>query len=65
MGLYLGELMGKKLLEMVSTIPLMRFYSTIICSKRNNSEGYNQAALICQGISLYTNIPVLNSIACS
>lgn len=58
-GIYLGELMGKSLAKsnrfnsIDALIPLPLF------SEKEHKRGYNQAAVICKGISSVMNIPVL------
>ena len=61
-GLYLGELMGKKLLENSRYKSVDALLPLPLYTAKELQRGYNQAALICQGISLATNIPVLNDI---
>lgn len=59
-GFYLGEIMGRTLLQsnrfnsVDALIPLPLF------SDKEYKRGYNQAAVICNGISSVMNIPVLN-----
>ncbi len=58
-GAYLGELMGHSLLKsdrfntVDTLIPLPLF------ADKEKHRGYNQAAVICQGLSTVMNIPVL------
>ncbi|MES2430566.1 MAG: phosphoribosyltransferase family protein [Bacteroidota bacterium] len=61
-GVYLGELMGRSLLEtnrfshIDALIPLPLF------PEKERKRGYNQAAVICDGMSNTMNIPVLTNI---
>ena len=61
-GIYLGQLMGEKLKsctwynDLHALIPLPLHFS------RQKKRGYNQAALICEGISSVMNVPVLNDV---
>jgi ComF family protein len=59
-GFYLGKIMGKTMLQsnrfsnIDALIPLPLF------SEKEHKRGYNQATIICNGISSVMNIPVLN-----
>lgn len=61
-GLYLGKLMGRTLLncdrfkDIDYLIPLPLF------EKKEKSRGYNQAEILCSGISEVMNIPLLSKI---
>lgn len=61
-GIYLGEMMGKTLLasnrfnEVDFLIPLPLY------PDKERKRGYNQAAIICEGISASMNVPVLKNI---
>jgi len=61
-GHYLGEMIGNNLLNsnrfntIDYLIPLPMF------NKKEQQRGYNQATIICNGISSATNIPVLNNV---
>ena len=61
-GMYLGNIMGKSILNcdrfknIDFLIPLPLF------EKKEKSRGYNQAEILCFGISEITNIPVLSRI---
>jgi ComF family protein len=58
-GFYLGEIMGKSILgnnrftKIDALVPLPLF------AEKEFKRGYNQAAVLCNGISEVTNIPVL------
>ena len=60
-GFYLGEIMGKTLLlsnrfnSIDALIPLPLY------SDKERKRGYNQAAIICNGMSSVMNAPVLNN----
>jgi ComF family protein len=61
-GVYLGELMGKSLLNsnrfknIDGLVPLPLF------PEKERKRGYNQAAVICNGMSEVMNLPVLNNV---
>lgn len=61
-GFYLGEIMGKTLLSnnrfntIEALIPLPLF------QEKEHKRGYNQAAILCNGISSVINKPVLNNV---
>ena len=58
-GIYLGKIMGNSLLEsnrfkdVDALIPLPMFIN------KQHKRGYNQAALICEGVAAVTDIPIL------
>jgi ComF family protein len=61
-GIFLGELMGRTLLNsnrfnnIDGLIPLPMF------PDKERKRGYNQAAIICNGMSAVMNVPVLNNV---
>jgi ComF family protein len=61
-GIYLGRLMGARLnscerfSDIDGLVPLPLFY------RKEKKRGYNQAALICEGISEITGTPVLKDV---
>ena len=61
-GKYLGELMAASLLEsnrfqnIDALVPLPLF------AKKERKRGYNQAAIICEGMSTMMNVPVYNNL---
>ena len=61
-GLYFGRRMGEAFAaserhkEIDALVPLPLFF------KRERKRGYNQAAVICEGISEVTGLPVLNNV---
>jgi ComF family protein len=63
-GIYLGEMMGNSLLnsnrfkDVDALIPLPMF------TDKQHKRGYNQAAIICKGMSAVMNIPVINNNVC-
>ncbi len=61
-GLYLGNLMGKKLLESSKYKTIDALLPLPLYASKEQKRGYNQAALLCQGISAVTNIPILTQV---
>ncbi|MEI8059809.1 MAG: phosphoribosyltransferase family protein [Ferruginibacter sp.] len=59
-GIYLGELMGKSLLQSgrFSTIDFL--VPLPLYAYKENKRGYNQANIICNGLSSIMNIPILS-----
>lgn len=61
-GIFLGEMMGNS----ISNSPLYKNIDALIplplFPDKERKRGYNQAKVICDGISNTTNIPVLNNI---
>ena len=61
-GIYLGELMGKTLLtsnrfdKIDAVIPLP------LSPDKEHKRGYNQAAIICDGMSAVMNVPVIKNV---
>jgi ComF family protein len=60
-GFYLGEIMGKTMLKSnrFSTIDVL--IPLPLYADKEHKRGYNQATVICNGISAVMNIPVLSS----
>jgi ComF family protein len=59
-GLYLGEIMGKTLLKSNRFRAIDALIPLPLYAAKEHKRGYNQAAVICDGISSVLNIPVLN-----
>jgi ComF family protein len=59
-GFYLGEIMGKTMLESNRFSNIDVLVPLPLFADKEHKRGYNQAAVICNGISSVMNIPVLN-----
>lgn len=59
-GFYLGEIMGKTMLESKRFSSLDALVPLPLFAAKEHKRGYNQATVICNGISSVMNIPVLN-----
>jgi ComF family protein len=59
-GFYLGEMMGKTMLKSNRFSSLDGLVPLPLFADREQKRGYNQAMVICNGISSVMNIPVLN-----
>ncbi len=59
-GAYLGEIMGKTLLEAKRFHSIDALIPLPLYADKEHKRGYNQAAIICDGISSVINKPVLN-----
>ncbi len=59
-GFYLGELMGKTMLSSSRFSSVDALIPLPLYADKEHKRGYNQAAVICNGISSVMNIPVLN-----
>lgn len=59
-GFYLGEMMGKTLLKSNRFSSVDALIPLPLYAGKEHKRGYNQATVICNGISAVTNIPVLN-----
>lgn len=60
-GFYLGEMMGKTMLNTDRFGNIDALVPLPLYKDKEHKRGYNQATVICNGISSVTNIPVLNS----
>ncbi len=60
-GFYLGEMMGKTLLNSNRFSTIDALIPLPLFSHKEKKRGYNQATVICNGISAVMNIPVLNN----
>ena len=60
-GFYLGEMMGKALLNSNRFNSIDALIPLPLYADKEHKRGYNQAAVICNGMSSVMNIPVLNS----
>lgn len=59
-GFYLGEIMGKTLLESNRFKSIDTLIPLPLYADKEHKRGYNQAAVICNGMSAIMNVPVLN-----
>ena len=59
-GVYLGELMGNSLLESNRFKQIDYLVPLPLFPEKERKRGYNQAAVICEGISISMNVPVMN-----
>ncbi len=59
-GFYLGTIMGNTLLKSTRFSTLDALVPLPLYADKEHKRGYNQAAIICNGISSVMNIPVLN-----
>jgi len=60
-GFYLGELMGKSLLTSSRFNSVDALIPLPLYADKEHKRGYNQAAVICNGMSSVMNVPVLNN----
>ncbi len=60
-GFYLGEVMGRSLLNSNRFQQIDYLVPLPLYPDKERKRGYNQAAIICNGISETTTIPVLNN----
>jgi ComF family protein len=58
-GFYLGEIMGKTMLESNRFSTVDALIPLPLYADKEHKRGYNQATMICNGISAVMNIPVL------
>jgi len=61
-GFYLGELMGRSLLKSNRFNHIDALIPLPLYADKEHKRGYNQAAIICNGMSSTMNIPVMNGI---
>lgn len=61
-GFYLGQVMGKTLLNSHRFDALDALIPLPLYAAKERKRGYNQAAVICNGMSAVMNIPVLNGV---
>ena len=59
-GFYLGEMMGKTLLNSNRFSSIDALIPLPLYASKEHKRGYNQAAVICNGMSAIMNVPVLN-----
>ena len=59
-GFYLGEIMGKTMLQSSRFSSLDALIPLPLFADKEHKRGYNQATVICNGISSVMNIPVLS-----
>jgi len=60
-GVYLGELMGKTLLNSKRFENIDALIPLPLYAEKERKRGYNQAAIICNGMSQIMNIPVITT----
>jgi ComF family protein len=63
-GMYLGEMMGNSLLNSNRFADVDGLVPLPMYADKQHRRGYNQAAVICKGMSLAMNIPVINNNVC-
>lgn len=61
-GFYLGELMGKTLLNSNRFSSIDALIPLPLYADKEHKRGYNQAGVICNGMSAVMNVPVLNGV---
>jgi ComF family protein len=61
-GLYLGRLMGDKLANSNRFISVDALIPLPLFKSKEHKRGFNQAAVLCQGIAEVFNRPVLNGV---
>lgn len=59
-GFYLGEMMGRTLLNSSRFSSIDALIPLPLYADKEHKRGYNQAAIICNGMSAVMNVPVLN-----
>ena len=59
-GFYLGEVMGRTMMNSSRFNSIDALIPLPLYADKEHKRGYNQAAVICNGISSVMNIPVLN-----
>jgi ComF family protein len=63
-GMYLGEMMGNSLLNSNRFADVDGLVPLPMYADKQHRRGYNQAAVICKGMALAMNIPVINNNVC-
>lgn len=61
-GQYLGRIMGDTLVQTGRFLQVDGLVPLPLYPEKQRQRGYNQAAIICQGMSVTMNIPVLENI---
>lgn len=61
LGLYLGRLMGRQLLQAARIIP-DALVPLPLFPQRERKRGYNQATILCQGMAEVMHLPVLDKV---
>ena len=61
-GIYLGELMGKTLLTSNRFDKIDALIPLPLSPDKEHKRGYNQAAIICDGMSAVMNVPVIKNV---
>lgn len=59
-GFYMGEIMGKSILQSDRFNSVDALIPLPLYADKERKRGYNQAAVICNGMSSVMNVPVLN-----
>ena len=60
-GFYMGELMGKSLLDSNRFVSIDALIPLPLNAAKERKRGYNQAAIICEGMSAIMNVPVIKN----
>lgn len=61
-GVYLGEMMGRSMLNSNRFLHLDGLIPLPLFPEKERKRGYNQATVICEGISSVMNVPVLDHV---
>ncbi len=61
-GIYMGRLIGRKLTSCEWNNDLYALIPLPLHSEKQKKRGYNQAEMICEGISSEMNVPVINNV---
>ncbi|MDX1652006.1 MAG: hypothetical protein R3277_05915 [Brumimicrobium sp.] len=62
LGVFMGEMMGRRLLDTEKFLSIDALIPIPLHSKKSFIRGYNQSALIAQGLSNVLNIPVIEGV---
>lgn len=63
LGLLLGKLMGMAIMDS-ARFPVDALVPLPLFPKREKQRGYNQAAILCQGLSHTMRVPILDNVVC-
>ncbi|HTB52511.1 MAG TPA: phosphoribosyltransferase family protein [Ferruginibacter sp.] len=61
-GIYLGEMLGNSLLSSNRFTKIDALVPLPMYADKQHKRGYNQAAVICRGMSAVMNVPVINNV---